>query len=87
MTARALLEVCAELGVTLTQEGDGIRVRGPRAESHRSRAANAAMECLRIIDPMLYRRSPTEIAESAQPFLPISAQVLPERTVAGERWI
>jgi len=30
MSARALLEACAGLGVTLAQEGDGIRVRGPR---------------------------------------------------------
>ena len=30
MSARALLAACAERGVTLTPEGDGLRVRGPR---------------------------------------------------------
>jgi hypothetical protein len=45
------------------------------------------MQFFRLIDPVLYRRSPTEIAESAQHILPIAAQVRPERTVAGERWI
>ena len=29
MTAAALLATCARLGVTLTVEGEGIRVRGP----------------------------------------------------------
>ena len=30
MTAYALLATCAQRGVTLTPEGDGLRVRGPR---------------------------------------------------------
>jgi hypothetical protein len=30
MSARALLATCAQRGVTLTPEGDGLRVRGPR---------------------------------------------------------
>ena len=30
MSARALLVACARCGVSLTPEGDGIRVRGPR---------------------------------------------------------
>jgi len=30
VTALALLETCSQRGVTLTPEGDGLRVRGPR---------------------------------------------------------
>lgn len=47
MTALTLLATCAQFGVTLTPEGDGLRVRGPRT------ARDALLPEIRKLKPEL----------------------------------
>jgi hypothetical protein len=68
MTAHALLATCAQLGVTVTPEGDGLRVRGPRP------ARDDLLPEIRKLKPELLKvlRSPALLGASSTTTKPLA---------------
>jgi hypothetical protein len=66
VTAHDLLETCAQLGVTLTPEGDAIRVRGPRP------ARDELLPEIRKLKPELLKvlKRPALFTTTARPLAP-----------------
>jgi hypothetical protein len=68
VTAHALLATCARLGVSLTPEGDGLRVRGPRP------ARDELLPEIRKLKPELLKvlRAPATLGTSGTTTKPLA---------------